>query len=135
VAHFKTQHVIYRKNSAEWEVLGDLGFRLHHKEEAKEAYQRCLDQRFSFKAWMKLLEMYADEGDLGRTLNAAIRLTVYHHRYVFSSSLHPTRDLRLYVSRWFTESSVRGRRVLAIPTANLLSAHSTQPQSLTTSTS
>jgi Chs5-Arf1p-binding protein BUD7/BCH1 len=43
VAHFKTQHVAYRKTSYEWEILADLGMRLHHKEEAKEAYQRCLD--------------------------------------------------------------------------------------------
>jgi len=56
--------------------------RLHHKEEAKEAYQRCLDAKFSYKAWMKLLEMYADEGDLQRALQAAIRLTAYQHRCV-----------------------------------------------------
>lgn len=36
VAHFKTQHVAYRKTGLEWEILGDLGLRLHHKEEAKE---------------------------------------------------------------------------------------------------
>lgn len=34
--------VAYRKTGLEWEILGDLGLRLHHKEEAKEAYQRCL---------------------------------------------------------------------------------------------
>lgn len=82
VAHFKTQHVAYRKTGAEWEILGDLGMRLHHKEEAKEAYQRCLDSKFSVKAWMRLLEMYAEEGDLQRSLQAAIRLTAYQHRCV-----------------------------------------------------
>ena len=86
VTHFKTQHVAYRKTGAEWEILGDLGVRLHHKEEAKEAFQRCLDSKFSVKAWTKLLEMYAEEGDLQRTLQAAIRLTAYQHRYAFSSS-------------------------------------------------
>ncbi len=34
---------------------------------------------------MKLLEFYATEGDLQRTLNAAIRLTTYHHRSVIVS--------------------------------------------------
>ena len=69
MAHFKTQHVAYRKTGLEWEILGDLGQRLHHKEEAKEAYQRCLDSlRYSIKPWLKLMEMYADEGDLQRTL-------------------------------------------------------------------
>jgi Chs5-Arf1p-binding protein BUD7/BCH1 len=80
VAHFKTQQVAYRKTGTEWEILGDLGARLHHKEEAKEAYQRCLDSKFSKKAWLKLLEMYSEEGDLPRALNAAIRLTAYQHR-------------------------------------------------------
>ncbi|KIJ27347.1 hypothetical protein M422DRAFT_271491 [Sphaerobolus stellatus SS14] len=89
VAHFKTQHVAYRKTGAEWEILGDLGIRLHHKEEAKEAYQRCLDAKFSYKAWTKLLEMYSEEGDLQRTLQAAIRLTAYQHRYYMEMS-YPT---------------------------------------------
>ena len=81
VAHFKNRHQAYRKTGAEWEILGDLGTRLLHKEEAKEAYQRCLEARFSPKAWLRLLEIYADEGDLQKTLNAAIRLTAYQHRW------------------------------------------------------
>ncbi|KAG8791615.1 hypothetical protein FRC17_008732 [Serendipita sp. 399] len=83
VAHFKNHRQAYRKTGSEWEILGDLGTRLLHKEEAKEAYQRCLDIKFSAKAWMRLLEIYADEGDLQRTLNAAIRLTAYQHRWYF----------------------------------------------------
>lgn len=80
VAHFKTQHVAYRKTGLEWEILGELGQRLHHKEEAKEAFQRCLDsQRYSIKPWQKLMEIYADEGDLQRTLQAAIRVAAYQH--------------------------------------------------------
>lgn len=65
---------------AKWEILGELASRLHHKEEAKEAYQRCLESKFSAKALMKLLESYANEGDLQKTLTAAVRLTTYHHR-------------------------------------------------------
>lgn len=80
ISHFKTQHQSYRKSGTEWEILGELAQRLHHKEEAKDAYQRCLDTKFSARAWMKLLEFYADEGDLDRTLNAAIRLTTYQYR-------------------------------------------------------
>jgi hypothetical protein len=64
----------------EWEILGDLGVRLSHKEEAKEAYQRCLDSmRFSLKPWLKLLEMYSEEGDLQRSLQAAIRVAAYQY--------------------------------------------------------
>ncbi|EIN08929.1 chaps family protein [Punctularia strigosozonata HHB-11173 SS5] len=80
VAHFKTQHIAYRKTGMEWEILGDLGLRLHHKEEAKEAYQRCLDTpRYSYKPWMKLMETYTEEGDLPRTLQAAIRVAAYQY--------------------------------------------------------
>jgi len=89
VAHFKTQHLAYRKNSSEWEILGELGLRLHHKEEAKDAFQRCLDGKFSSKAWLRLLEMYSDEGDLQRALNAAIRLTVYNQRW-YMETAYPT---------------------------------------------
>jgi uncharacterized protein HemY len=64
----------------QWEILGELALRLHHKEEAKDAFQRCLDAKFSAKAMLKLLEMYATEGDLQRSLGVAIRLTTYHHR-------------------------------------------------------
>jgi len=80
VAHFKTQHVAYRKTALEWEILGDLGVRLHHKEDAKEAYQRCLDSpRYSYKPWSKLLDVYADEGDIQRTLQVAIRVAAYQY--------------------------------------------------------
>jgi Chs5-Arf1p-binding protein BUD7/BCH1 len=80
VAHFKTQHIAYRKTSLEWEILGELGGRLHHREEAKEAFQRCLDApRYAAKPWLKLMEAYADEGDLTRTLQAAIRVSAYQY--------------------------------------------------------
>ncbi|KAI5120599.1 hypothetical protein M0805_008076 [Coniferiporia weirii] len=90
VAHFKTQHVAYRKTGLEWEILGELGQRLHHKEDAKEAFQRCLDsQRYSVKPWQKLMEIYAEEGDLQRTLQTAIRVAAYQHNE-FAEASFPT---------------------------------------------
>ncbi|KAI0305206.1 chaps-domain-containing protein [Multifurca ochricompacta] len=95
VAHFKTQHVAYRKTGMEWEILGDLGLRLHHKEEAKEAYQRALDTpRYSIKPWAKLLDMYAEEGDLMRTLQAAIRVAAYQYGE-YAELAYPTQIARL----------------------------------------
>ncbi|EMD34713.1 hypothetical protein CERSUDRAFT_116901 [Gelatoporia subvermispora B] len=94
VAHFKTQHVAYRKTGLEWEILGDLGTRLHHKEEAKEAYQRCLDaQRYSYKPWSKLLDIYADEGDIQRSLQAAIRVAAYQYAE-YTEMTYPTQIAR-----------------------------------------
>jgi len=95
VAHFKTQHVAYRKSGHEWEIIGDLGLRLHHKEEAKEAFQRALDApRYSVKPWSKLLEVYADEGDLMRTLQVAIRVAAYQYGE-YAELAYPTQIARL----------------------------------------
>lgn len=87
VAHFKAQHLPYRKTGTEWEILGELAQRLRHRDEAKDAFQRALDQKFSAKAWLKLLEIYVEEGDVQRSLNAAIRLSVYQHRWYMEQSV------------------------------------------------
>jgi tetratricopeptide (TPR) repeat protein len=96
VAHFKTQHVAYRKTGLEWEILGDLGLRLHHKEEAKEAFQRCLDSpRYSYKPWAKLMEMAADEGDIQRCMQAAIRVAAYQYAE-YTEMAYPTLIARCF---------------------------------------
>ncbi|KAJ7732202.1 Chs5p-Arf1p-binding proteins-domain-containing protein [Mycena olivaceomarginata] len=96
VAHFKTQHVAYRKTGLEWEILGDLGTRLHHKEEAKEAYQRCLDTpRYSVKPWNKLMEMYADEGDIQRCIQTAIRVAAYQYAE-YTEMTYPTQIAKCF---------------------------------------
>lgn len=41
----------------------------------------CLDHKFSAKAWMKLLQIYAKEGNTQKALLAAVKLTVYHERW------------------------------------------------------
>ncbi|KAF8906786.1 Chs5p-Arf1p-binding proteins-domain-containing protein [Gymnopilus junonius] len=104
VAHFKTQHVAYRKTGLEWEILGDLGIRLHHKEEAKEAFQRCLDStRYSVKPWAKLMEMYADEGDIQRTVQTAIRVAAYQYAD-YTEMSYPTQIARAF----FTLGQIHG---------------------------
>ncbi|KAI0747025.1 chaps-domain-containing protein [Daedaleopsis nitida] len=96
VAHFKTQQVAYRKTGMEWEILGDLGVRLQHKEEAKEAYQRCLDShRYASKPWSKLLDMYADEGDIQRSLQAAVRVAAYQFNE-YAEMTYPTQIARCF---------------------------------------
>ncbi|KAJ3784458.1 Chs5p-Arf1p-binding proteins-domain-containing protein [Lentinula aff. detonsa] len=96
VAHFKTQHVAYRKTGLEWEILGDLGMRLHHKEEAKEAYQRCLDTpRYSQKPWAKLMHMYAEEGDIQRGIQTAIRVAAYQWAD-YTEMTYPTQIARAF---------------------------------------
>jgi hypothetical protein len=80
-SHYRAQQMPYRKTGAEWEILGDLALRLWHESEGKEAYEQCLDLKFSAKAWMKLLEIYASESNVQKALLAAVKLTVYHERW------------------------------------------------------
>lgn len=80
VAHYKSQSLPYSKTGTEWEILGELAMRLHHPEEGKDAFQRCVDKKFSAKAYLRLLEIYVDQRDVQRSLWTAIRLTAYHHR-------------------------------------------------------
>ncbi|KAI8338888.1 Chs5p-Arf1p-binding proteins-domain-containing protein [Chlamydoabsidia padenii] len=88
-AHYHAQQVPYRKTGTEWELLGDLALRLWHTEEAKEAFEHCLDYKFSAKAWIKLLEIYAKAGCVERALLAAVKLTVYHERW-YHEIVYPT---------------------------------------------
>ncbi|CAJ0632902.1 16296_t:CDS:10 [Entrophospora sp. SA101] len=60
MAHCKANHQSYRKT---------------------EAYQKCLENKFSAKSWLKLLEYCADEGDIEHALLAVVKLTVYQERW------------------------------------------------------
>ncbi|KAF9130514.1 hypothetical protein BG015_003990, partial [Linnemannia schmuckeri] len=81
VQHFRAVNAPYRKSGTDWEIYGDLATRLHHREEAKDAYQRCAEQKFSAKALLRLLEIYSDEGNLHRAMEVAIKLCVYQERW------------------------------------------------------
>ncbi|KAN0059672.1 bud site selection protein [Thecaphora frezii] len=81
IAHFRAQSLPYRKTGTEWEILGELAMRLHHEDEAKDAFQRCVDTKFSAKAYLRLLSLYTQQRDLQRSLWTALRLTAYHHRW------------------------------------------------------
>ncbi|SNX86468.1 related to BCH1 - Protein involved in transport at the trans-Golgi [Melanopsichium pennsylvanicum] len=86
IAHFRNQNLAYRKTGTEWEILGELGLRLLHKDEARDAFQRCVDVKFSAKAYLRLLEIYTEARDVQRSLWTAIRLTAYHHRWYMEGS-------------------------------------------------
>ncbi|KAF9953132.1 hypothetical protein BGZ72_005661 [Mortierella alpina] len=89
VQHFRNVQSPYRKSGTDWEIYGDLATRLHHREEAKDAYQRCADQKFSAKALVRLLEIYADEGELLRAMEVSIKLCVYQERW-YHETIYPT---------------------------------------------
>ncbi|PWN22373.1 chaps-domain-containing protein [Microstroma glucosiphilum] len=86
LAHYKTQGLPYRKTGTEWEILGELALRLHHKEEAKDAFQRCIEAKFSAKGYLRLLESYVEARDVQRSLWMSLRLTAYNHRWYTEGS-------------------------------------------------
>ncbi|KAI8819368.1 Chs5p-Arf1p-binding proteins-domain-containing protein [Fimicolochytrium jonesii] len=91
MAQFKNQTgnaLIYRKTGAEWEVYGDLALRLEHPDDAKEAYKLCLSQKFSIKSWLRLLDMYAEEGNITETLKAVAKLVAVLDR-AFVETTYP----------------------------------------------
>jgi hypothetical protein len=81
MAQYRQQQLAYKKSAAEWEILGELAERLHHSNEAIEAYQQCLNIRFSPKAMKGLLKMYEKDGDTRAMLGCLIRLITWQYRW------------------------------------------------------
>lgn len=81
MGQYRQQQMPYKKSAAEWEILGDLAERLHHTNEALEAYQQCLNIRFSPKAMKGILRMYEKKGDTRNSLACLIRLITWQYRW------------------------------------------------------
>jgi Chs5-Arf1p-binding protein BUD7/BCH1 len=81
MAQYRQQQLAYKKSAAEWEILGELAERLHHSSEAIEAYQQCLNIRFSPKAMKGLLKMFEKDGDKRAMLGCLIRLITWQYRW------------------------------------------------------
>ncbi|KAK4996743.1 bud site selection protein [Elasticomyces elasticus] len=80
-AQYRQQALAYKKSAEEWEILGELAERLHHPEEAVEAWQACLSVRFSPRAMKGVLGMYERNGDGKGVLGATIRLVAWQYRW------------------------------------------------------
>ncbi|RPB13907.1 chaps-domain-containing protein [Morchella conica CCBAS932] len=86
----------YRKSATEWEILGELAHRLHHPEEAEEAFLNCLGVRFSPRSLRGLLAAQEKRKDHRGGLDSVIRLVAWEYRWYseFSPSiLHSIRKL------------------------------------------
>lgn len=81
MGQYRQQQMQYKKSASEWEILGDLAERLHHTNEALEAYQQCLNIRFSPKAMRGLLRMHERKGDTRSSLACLIRLITWQYRW------------------------------------------------------
>lgn len=78
----------YQKSPEEWEILGELAERLHHPNEAVEAYQACLRIRFSPRSMKGVLKMYERQGKYQETLQAMIRLIAWQYRWYSEVCFH-----------------------------------------------
>ena len=87
MGQYRQQQMQYKKSAAEWDILGDLAERLHHTNEALEAFQQCLNIRFSPKAMKGLLRMYEKKGDTRNSLACLIRLITWQYRWYSEVSL------------------------------------------------
>ncbi|KAL5000276.1 Chs5p-Arf1p-binding proteins-domain-containing protein [Aspergillus recurvatus] len=81
IAQYRQQAMEYKKSATEWEILGELAERLHHFDEAIEAYQACLSIRFSPKAMRGILKLHEKRNDTRGMLSALIRLIAWQYRW------------------------------------------------------
>ncbi|KAI5795423.1 Chs5p-Arf1p-binding proteins-domain-containing protein [Peziza echinospora] len=88
LAQYKQKSIVYRKSATEWEILGELAQRLHHEEEAVEAFTSCLSTRFSARALKGILAFQEKQKDNRATLNSIIKLTAWNYRWY--SEFSPT---------------------------------------------
>jgi tetratricopeptide (TPR) repeat protein len=96
MAQYRQQQLLYKKSSEEWEILGELAERLHHTEEAVEAYENCLQIKFSPKAMRGVLKLGEEKRQVRDVTAALIRLVTWQYRWyseVRSTPTHLTRIL------------------------------------------
>ena len=81
MAQYRAQSMQYKKSGEEWEILGSLALRLHHREEAVEAYRASLSIRFSPKALKGILEDLETKKETRETVAATIKLVTWQYRW------------------------------------------------------
>ncbi|ORY10416.1 Chs5p-Arf1p-binding proteins-domain-containing protein [Clohesyomyces aquaticus] len=89
MAQYRQQQLLYKKSPEEWEILGELAERLHHIDEAVEAYENCLQMKFSPKAMRGVLKLSESSHNVRDVCGALIRLVTWQYRWYseFSPSL------------------------------------------------
>jgi tetratricopeptide (TPR) repeat protein len=81
MAQYRQQQLLYKKSPEEWEILGELAERLHHFEEAVEAYDNCLQMKFSPKAMKGVLKLSETKHNVREVCGALIRLVTWQYRW------------------------------------------------------
>ena len=121
-SQYRQQQLVYKKSPEEWEILGDLAERLHHPDEAIEAWQACLSMRFSPKAMRGILGMYERQGDSRGVVGALVRLVAWQFRWYSEVYMFPLIGWKH--ANWLDSSR---------PTCSTLSADSSRRKALSRS--
>lgn len=102
--HFQAQQMEYKKTTLEWEILGQIAYRLKHFKEGSVAFSNALLGRFSAKSEREMLKFYQMEREKivaknssnvlytpnytkivnqlnQRILESSIKLLVWNHRW------------------------------------------------------
>jgi tetratricopeptide (TPR) repeat protein len=116
MAQYRQQQLLYKKSAEEWEILGELAERLHHFDEAVEAYQACLAIRFSPKAMKGVLKLYVEHGEMRSICGALIRLVTWQYRWYSEVRFAVTHANGMKL----TSSTNSSRHHCCTPFANLL---------------
>lgn len=88
VSHYESQSLTYERSATDWEILGELALRLHHFDEAHDAFLHCISKKFSAKAYLHLLEHCTEISNVEQALSMAMHLTVHNHRW-YNDCIYP----------------------------------------------
>lgn len=124
MAQYRQQQLLYKKSAEEWEILGELAERLHHIDEAVEAYENCLQIKFSPKAMRGVLKLGEDKRNTRDVCAALIRLVTWQYRWYSEVRLPPCHPIEM--TRLTRETSSH-------PPSSSLSASSSRKKALSKS--
>ena len=88
LAHHRKHNVPYQRPIADIEALGDLALRLHKRDDARDAYEMVVSQKYSVHSWTRLLDIYTEMGDMPRALEAVVYLAKYYDCH-FNEVIYP----------------------------------------------
>lgn len=109
MAQYRAQQMQYKKSAEEWEILGSLAERLQHFDEAVEAYQACLGQRFSPKALAGVLRVHKKQKNTRDMVAAVIRLVTWQYRWYSEFSPQLLETIRKLIE---DEGAVKVRSII-----------------------
>ncbi|KAL1609931.1 bud site selection protein [Paraconiothyrium brasiliense] len=110
MAQYRSQQLLYKKSAEEWEILGELAERLHHEEEAVDAYENCLQMKFSPKAMRGVLKLEdGSSGNVRDVCGALIRLVTWQYRWYSEFSPNLLYTIRKLIEE---EGAVKIRSVI-----------------------